>query len=887
MAATSPYTPNDYAAVSNFRPYELPINDIFKAISAQNAFWDAGAARVKAVYDNALNLKLSLEPNKEIRKKYMEDAEKQLTKLSSMDLADPSVQRQGFAIFKPLFQDEGIMFDDLTTRHYDKVRNDALMYRSKDNGKGYSDINFQYAMQGYNEFLNSKDRMAGKDFYQNRKEYTPYYDYTEDFSKSLKDCKPSSIETQSPSYGADGAITGYMKESYSKTLSAAQVRGCLEAGLSPNAKRQLQIEGAVSYRNNLPVLAADTATYMTGVSSNLSAQLQQLAAKKAALSSRKDLSTTEKAAAIEELDNAMKLTTEELDRTNNEVTKLISGDYTDLQNNFDTYAGSVYSYKKLYKKALSSAFEEVRSNYKADPIQLNAIRFSQEKYLNSLEFNQAVSIEQMKQEHDREMKFLDLMYGNNGSKSSGADVFRNPLTGEITLNPNLMRETGNLTDKPEINKKVYEELSNQVSALNEQDTTNNLRLYNNLISRGERDKSFRETLLKGFNYGVTEDEWTRFKNESKNNRFSNIGGDPKRIGGIQETSWFRAYNAEKPNDEDVNKWSYDNTIIETGLQVMNRKIELAEAQVAKELDIPDTKTEIRRNIQSLKPVVYNNRVITPQDIQDALEGRPAKGITVEKIKVERDYGNRGLVAREENVVKVNGVVASGEVQSLLGQVTAKNESITNKIRSKRVVVYNKLGFDREPWYFTPNDKAPLVQTLRSILPKDKEGKDIDVSIISSDFSGGVKVSVPGVKKGKDSGGILEKIRSAGIGTTAEATDDNIITIKGTTHNLIQQAIQNPILGQAAYQLSSIGETAAFAQTQPGSKVPNSDIKIPVMIRGKQEIMTVETYKNDNSPEYRVFLEGATDPRPKIIASNAYELFEKIGTLGFDLNKPIR
>jgi len=172
MAATSPYSGNDYA-VSNFRPYELQVNDIFKGISAQNLFWEQGASKVKSVYDNALNLKLSLEPNKEIRRQYIEDADKQLTKLSAMDLADPSVQRQGFSLFKPLFQDEGIIYDDLATRHYEKVRNDALSFRSKDNGKEYSDINLQYAMQGYQDFVNSPDRMAGKAAYANRKDYTP------------------------------------------------------------------------------------------------------------------------------------------------------------------------------------------------------------------------------------------------------------------------------------------------------------------------------------------------------------------------------------------------------------------------------------------------------------------------------------------------------------------------------------------------------------------------------------------------------------------------------------------------------------------------------------------------------------------------------------------
>jgi hypothetical protein len=885
MAATSPYSPNDYQATSNFRPYELPINDIYKAVTAQNQFWDAGAARVKSVYDNALNLKLSLEPNKEIRKKYMEDAEKQLTKLSSMDLSDPAVQRQGFALFKPLFQDEGIIYDDLTTRHYEKVRNDALMYRSKDNGKGYSDINMQYAMQGYNEFVNSADRMAGKQFYENRKEYTPFYDYTEDFSKALKDCKPSSAEGTSPNYGNNGAVTGYMKESYVRSLSASQVRGCLEAGLSTNGARQLQIEGAVSYRNHPDVLASDTTNYLSGVTANLSTQLQQLSAQKAALATRKDITDADKLKISEALDNQIKGTTEELDKTNHSVSKLVAGDYTDMLNNYDNYAGSVYSYKKLYKKALASSFEDRRETYKVDPVQLNAIKFSQDKYLNQLDYAQAISMEQMKEGHDKEMKLLDLMYGGgkDSKNSSATDVYRNPLTGEITLNPNLMRETPNLTDKPEPNKKIYNELTNQVSALNEQDQTNNLRLYNNLITRGERDKSFRESLLKGFNYGVTDDEWIRFKSTTANNSFT-ITREGGRPGGLQETSWFKAYSEGKPDDEDVNKWSYDNTVVNAGLGVLNRKLELGEKQVANELG-GDFKTQINNNIAKIKPVVSSTGIIvTPTDMQSVIEGKSVKGITVGTEKVERDYGNRGLVARDELVVRVNGQV-DGNLTSLYKSVNEINNNINSKLNAKRVEVYNKLGFDREQWYFTPNEKAPLVQTLKSVLPKDEKGKDMDVSIISSDFSGGVRVSVPGVKKGGTD--YLDVLRNAGVGTSVEATGDNIITIKGTTYNVIQQAINNPVLGQAAYQLSTIGETTAFAQTQPGAKVPNSDITVPVMVRGKQERMTIETYKNDTRPEYRVYLEGATSSKPIVVASNAYELFEKIGRTPVDLNKPIR
>ena len=879
MAATSPYSQNDYQAVSNFRPYELPVNDIFKAFSAQNQFWNAGAERVKAYYDNALNLKLSLEPNKEIRKKYMEDAEKQLTKLSSMDLADPTVQRQGFALFKPLFQDEGIIYDDLTTRHYEKVRNDALMYRSKDNGKGYSDINFQYAMNGYNEFLNSQDRMAGKDFYQNRKEYTPYYDYTDDFSQSLKDCKASSIETISPVYNK-GEMSGYMQESYGKSLSASQVQNCLESGLSPNAKRQLQIEGSVSYRNNLPTLASDAATYLSGVSGNYSTQLQVLSAQKAAILGKKDMSDAEKAEAIAIIDQQSTTLGNELDRTNNTVKKLNAGDFTDVQNNFENYASSVYSYKKLYKKAMASAFEERKSNYKADPVQLNAIRFKQQEYLNRMDFDFSVSLKQMEHDHDRDMKLLDLMYGGKGNSggSTGGDISRNPFTGEITINPDLLRETANLTDKPELNKKVYEELNAQVGSLTEKDNNNNLRIYNNLVSRGERDKAFRETLLKGFNYGVTDDEWTRFKAESRNNRFSNISGDPKKIGGIQDTSWFRAYIGQNPDDEDINKWAYDNTIIESGISTINRKLEIAESQVQKELG-GDYESLVSKEISSIKPVTINGRNITSQNMRNLMSGKNENGLSITR--------STSVEGKPLIMVNIDGI-PSPQATQLYQQTETVVKPVSSKLNKKRIEVYSKLGFDREPWYFTPSDdKNPpdIVKTIKSILPKDKEGKDLDVSIISSDFSGGIRVSVPGAKQGSDK--FLTELRNAGIGTSAEATGDNIITIRGTNHNLIQQALQNPILADAAYQLNTISETTSFAQTQPGAKVPNSDIKVPVLIRGKQQIMTIETYRNDSKPEFRVYVEGANTSKPIITASNPYELFEKIGRSPLDLNKPIR
>lgn len=245
-ASTSPYQSNDYQSVSNYRPYALPVNDIFKAITAQNAWWEEGASRVKSVYDNALDLQLSKPGNQKIRDDFMKQADQQLTKLSSMDLADPSVQRQGFNIFKPLFKDEGIVYDDAATKHYEQVRSDALAQRQKGDGKGYSDTNLQYAMTGYKEFMDSPDRMAGKKAYVNRREYTPYYDPTPDMNTALKNCHP---DTYTKDTGAGLDIVHQSNEG----LSAIKLNGCL-GSISPKAMRQLQIDGAVTYKNNLGAL---------------------------------------------------------------------------------------------------------------------------------------------------------------------------------------------------------------------------------------------------------------------------------------------------------------------------------------------------------------------------------------------------------------------------------------------------------------------------------------------------------------------------------------------------------------------------------------------------------------------------------------------------------
>jgi hypothetical protein len=474
MAATSPYQQNDYQAVSNFRPYELPVNDIFKALQAQNQFWEAGAQRVKSVYDNALDLKLTLEPNKELRKKFMEQAEKELVKLSKQDLADPSTQRKGFNIFKPLLQDEGIIYDDAMTRHYENVRSTAMQFRDKDGGKAYSDTNLAYAMDGYNEFATSKDRMAGKKMYAGRKEYTPFYDPTTELAGILKNCKPSTV--------ANDSVKGYYIKGYSdESLTAAKINSCMDAGLSDKAKRQLQINGYVTYRRQPEALRDKYVPHLQGTISQLSEETEAIKgvlANKNSLKSLKkeDLNKIGIADAsqvtpelIQALDDRVKLNNARIQNMTGSIQKMIAGDLTDITgNNYEAIAGTVYSRDYMENVGEGFSYDFTKNTMKADPIQM--MFFQQAQQNARQEDQQDFDLEKLDKEleNDLKVKRLEMMSKTGNLKM----MFGMGMDGMIE-NARVQNDTGSpfsTIDKADSYDQVTarrEELSGKKTTLNQ------------------------------------------------------------------------------------------------------------------------------------------------------------------------------------------------------------------------------------------------------------------------------------------------------------------------------------------------------------------------------------------------------------------------------------
>ncbi len=364
MAATSPYQGNDYQAVSNFRPYELPVNDIFKGIVAQNQFWDAGAARVKSVYDNALNLSLTTEENKNIRKQFMEDAEKQLTKLSTMDLSDPSVQRQGFGIFRPLLKDKGIIQDDYLTDQMGKIYSEAERYKKdeKTKGAGYNMDNLAYALRPFKGFgkNTSRDQLDGIFEKAKNAEYIPYYDVSKERKEILEMCKPDKA-SNTTSQGF------YLETEKIASLTSQKLWGCLEAQLSGQARQQIRITGTVRYGDDYETLKKDYISAAESKSKYYTEQIKELSANKAPLIGKTDNVSIKLMKQIDEEISQYKKAKEGYDE---DLVKYHTWDDKYMQDNYEDLAATAWMHRE--EGAFASAFAriDVEKDKKADAISM-------------------------------------------------------------------------------------------------------------------------------------------------------------------------------------------------------------------------------------------------------------------------------------------------------------------------------------------------------------------------------------------------------------------------------------------------------------------------------------------------------------------------------------
>jgi len=261
--STSPYVQNDYQSANTFRPYQLPVNDIFKSLVAQNQYWDQGALKVKNRYQDARDLNLVTDDNKKRRDDFMKNAESQLVKLNSMNLGDPSVQRQGLNLLKPLFDDNNIAGEDMTVKTLDTEYSKALRSRDEKGGKNYNPASMQNILFEKSLLTSALNRADGWQKLGQVSRYTPYVDISGELKNIMSIAKERGIVDWSES-GNPYTLIKTTKSGVDKI----RLQALLDEMGSPQLKEQLRVEARNNYYSQLTANPENIDNYYQGLASN-------------------------------------------------------------------------------------------------------------------------------------------------------------------------------------------------------------------------------------------------------------------------------------------------------------------------------------------------------------------------------------------------------------------------------------------------------------------------------------------------------------------------------------------------------------------------------------------------------------------------------------------
>lgn len=413
MATASLYGNNDYTPLQ-YRPYELPVNDIMKAFVAKNQFWEQGAARVKNVYESALNLDLTLDQNKEYKQNLLNNAQEEMKKLSSMDLSDVDVQKKGMSLFTPILKDRMIAIDDLLTKKKKSIFTEAEGYKTKKlskdgkEGEGYSQNNLGYSLDGFEDFnsLTQRDEKTLNNLYNKlgNKSYIPAYDITQDYDNALKHCKGSSTEDSIPQKG-----TLYINVLSKKGASSDETAQCFEKGLTDKAKQQLEIEGWSLYKHNPSKLYEDYENNQLGA---LKTKVSSLKGSMDALQNSKEVQDVK---LFKQYEKQYEEKSSDLKKASQEFKDMVGPNGVDyVMKNIKTIAGGLY--KKRSIRELGEAYDnlDIINKMNPDTAAIAQAQMVNERTMQNIDFENDVYKLNLKHKNDLELaKQKGELFSNN------------------------------------------------------------------------------------------------------------------------------------------------------------------------------------------------------------------------------------------------------------------------------------------------------------------------------------------------------------------------------------------------------------------------------------------------------------------------------------------
>lgn len=845
--ASSYLEQNDYQPLK-FSPYKLNVNDIAKTLSVKTAYWNQGAERVKNKYMDALNLDVTNPQNQQILKDYIGESEGLVKKLSSQDLGNPDVQEQGINIFKPLFSDRPIMFDDAYTKHLKKVRQDYYSLLKTDPGKA-STINLMYALEDEESFRNDPQRESAEKYYNKRKEYTPYYDASSEINTVMKNCKASLIVNEQPVQG-----TGYSNQINNKFLSEYDVTDCFEAGLSQQARQQFNINGYMAFKNNKEALANEYMNRNALSIKRLYNKLEELGSEEATLLAKQKAGTISKdeLAYLQSLGDNKKNYAAQIQNYNDINSRLVKKDFTDLDRDYETIAGSIFTDMKLSKFGQAFSYNEFSNKFVSDPVGMLKIRQEFESHQNDLDRMTTLKVQEMKNDSDYALTMLKQLNGEDGKGgASGYTGLKYKRDQFGNLIPEVKVDDMALTDKGAVPEEInfYQEFQKDVD-----NNTNSIKQQNSFVAkRLLADDTFLASMggnmiMANPSYGTYKEMLTRVANgeDIDLNQFGNL----------------LKYIGKNAKNKFYGDWLTVNMGLQTEKNTLNEKTKAIESTIPGDLK---SKSEALK-LADIKPTTVNiNNIpypVTKEGMVSIIEGNSPLGLRVE---VKKQRGGPGaedeIITTRAYYLGNNQLTNPTEIKKLdelyvkVTDIEGKRVENLNKVRKEK---YGEAGW-RDMNFYSINsaDKSGNFITLKTRLDnlKPKLDEKTEPQVLSTDYQGGVKVLLPGYSGDIDTiqeyiGGLMET--SSGRKPEVRKLSGDTYLIQGLSNfDYSKQLGLNQGIFKIGMNLMAASRNLAMGDSRKTS--------IPIIFNGVSENYTIETIKTPTGVSFEI-----QDPRGNTI-----------------------
>ena len=187
--------------IPQFQPFQPDLNFYANVMQTKQTQYDSNWKALNKMYGQYYHADLTRDGNIAKRDSYLKNAEFQLQKISQLDLSLEQNVAQATQVFKPFYEDKGLMKDMAWTKNYNNQLNRAEIFRNStdpDDQKQY----WEAGVRGMNYLKDEfKEASEGDALGFQNAEYVPYVNVVE---RAQKVAKEADLSVEKVDFSPDG-----------------------------------------------------------------------------------------------------------------------------------------------------------------------------------------------------------------------------------------------------------------------------------------------------------------------------------------------------------------------------------------------------------------------------------------------------------------------------------------------------------------------------------------------------------------------------------------------------------------------------------------------------------------------------------------------------------